>query len=110
MRLRERDGAKSAYNAGMRQESIVRFHTEVGVMIDDIATLLTHAAATNVVKLYGRLYTLQIVRLAGFSDLRPFPRVSETDRANFRLDDFFVMFRQIDQRLRDRKSWSIFSS
>jgi hypothetical protein len=107
-RLRERDAAKSAKNAALMQPSFVLFHTEAGVMINDIETLLAHADSTSIVQKYGRLYTLQIVRWLAFL-------ISDLSRAHQNhieslsgLGELFVMFMQKDQRLRDRTTWSIY--
>jgi hypothetical protein len=110
-RQQERDAAKyRAMAMVMRSSTSVLHHSEEGIMIDDIETLMLHAGATNVVQRYGRLYTLQIVRWLAFliSDLSRIGADERRIEPLLWLNEPFAMFGGEDGYLRDRKIWSIY--
>lgn len=110
-RMRERDKA----DAGMLEtmfgdRAAVIHYNEAEEPIDSITALWQRAGATRVVQRYGRMYVLQIVRwlvegLSAVTHRRTGDQGSDLFRG---LDEPFVLFRNEDEYLRSRKTWSIY--
>jgi hypothetical protein len=110
-RQRKRDQQRAAtLDTLMIDKVSVLYHTESATPITNIEELVLRAAATRVMRKYGRLYTLQIVRWLAYliSDLARIgaPRVPGL----FGLEELFMMFRIPDDRyFRDRTLWSLYA-
>jgi hypothetical protein len=106
---------KNESNAAMMEALVgshtsVLHHNEKGEIIGTMEGLSRQAGATAIVQKFGRLYTLQLVRwlstLIGTISTRG--AYEERIKALRGLDEPFVIFRNTDAYLRDRKTWSIY--
>jgi hypothetical protein len=88
----------------------VLHHNEDMTPIDSIGKLATKAAATALVQTYGRLHTLQIVRWLSniLSSLSSDGAYKHRIEALLGLDERFIIFRNPDEYLKRRKTWSIY--
>lgn len=110
-RQRHRDEEEAKVMQLFFGESALIVHSgEEGDDIRTLESLLRRAGATRVLQKYGRLYTLQIVRwLASLvSHLSSVGAYKKRIEPLLGLNEPFVMFRNPDQYLRDRKTWSIY--
>lgn len=110
-RQRRNDAAKAGFTAKViGNYSITRHRGEDGTEITDVGDFFARAGVTVVVQRYGRLYTLQIVRwLASIlSELSHCGAYQKRIEPLLGLDEPFAIFRNEDQYLRNRKTWSIY--
>ena len=110
-RMRARDEAERAHIAAIGRDSMsVLHHSEDEQVINNIERLVTHGAATRVVQKYGRLYCLQLVRWLSFliGDLSQIGAYERRIELLFGLDEPFYIFRNNDDLLLRRKTWSIY--
>jgi hypothetical protein len=106
-----KDAANSPLTAAiMGDTSHVLHHSEEGVTIDAIATLMLHGGATRIVQKFGRLYVLQMVRWLAFlmSDLSHLGAYQRRIEPLLGLNEPFVLFLNDDNYFLGRKTWSIY--
>lgn len=108
---RDKDAAQAAMmDSLMGGFTRVLHHDENENTIDTVEGMMLRAGATRIVQKYGRLHVMQIIRWLSFliSDLSHKGAYRDRIEALLGLDEPFVIFRNPDSYLRDRKTWSIY--
>ena len=111
LKQRRRDMAEAALVDGILKGHTTVIHTsETGGAIDNPFMLFARGMASRVVQKYGRLYTLQIARwmAAIILQLATYGAYERRIEALLGLDEPYAVFRNDDDLLRDRRTWSIY--
>lgn len=111
-RQRERDETKAAAMEFMIGDNSTVIHTtENGVPIRDVNSFFARGRVTRVVQIYGRLYTMQIVRwlTSIIFDLSHRGAYEQRIQALLGLYEPFTIFMNEDNYFRRRRTWSIYS-
>jgi hypothetical protein len=98
-----------ALDESLREYVMVRHHSETGESIDDLAALIRRDGASRVVRKYGRLYVLQIVRWLSYLIAH---LAHEGGKHNieplFGIEEPFHVFWNDDHYFLTRKTWAIY--
>jgi hypothetical protein len=110
MAQRQRDEESVAVDTVATVPAFVLHHAEDGTRIDDVATLMQRAMATNIVQKFGRLYTLQIIRWLAFliTDLADLAAYKHRLEPFFGIGEAFELFRGDEKHIKNRKRFSIY--
>ena len=105
----EEDG--QVLDDGFSKNSIFLHMSEEGVPLTSVSSLYVRGRAIRVVQLYGRLYTLQIVRwlTSLIMELEHRGAYESRIQALLGLPESFVIFFNEDTYIRERKTWTIYT-